>query len=157
MASNYEKEPIFLPERTWDNNTKLPEKYKFQGTNTRNKAEVHIDSGTLGMEFFLERTLPEFNQAETRLNWSWFESFSEFENVLGDGYRTTWLKVLTDHFLEPLENKPEATRELKCRDKKETSIAQSPFSYARYSGIRNLVTGSTYTCSREVIILSKMI
>ncbi len=39
MASNYKKEPIFLLDRTWDNNTKLPEKYKFQGTNTWNKAE----------------------------------------------------------------------------------------------------------------------
>ena len=68
MASNYKKEPIFLLERTWGNNTKLPEKYKFQGTNTWNKAEIYIDSGTLGMEFFLERTLPEFNHAETKLN-----------------------------------------------------------------------------------------
>ncbi len=81
MASKYEKEPIFLLERTWNNNTKLPEKY---GTNTRNKAEVHIDSGTLDMEFFLERILPGFNQAGTILNWSWFESFLEFKNVLGD-------------------------------------------------------------------------
>jgi hypothetical protein len=70
MASNYEKEPIFLLERSCDNNIKLPEKYKFQGTKTQNKTEVHIDSGTLRMEFFLERTLPEFNQAGTRLNWS---------------------------------------------------------------------------------------
>jgi hypothetical protein len=98
MASNFEKEPIFLLKRTWDDNTKLPKKFKFQGTNTRNKAEVHIDSGTLRMEFFLERTLPELNQAGTRLNWSWSESFSKFENVLGDGYCTTWLEVLTDHF-----------------------------------------------------------
>jgi hypothetical protein len=97
----------------------MPKKYKFQGTNIRNKAEVHIDSGTLGMEFFLERTLPDFNQAGTRLNWSWFESFLEFKNVLGDGYCTTWLKVLTNHFLGPLENKPKDTRELKHRDKKE--------------------------------------
>jgi hypothetical protein len=66
MGSNYEKEPIFLLEQTWDDNTMLPEK----GTNTRNKAEVHIDSGMLGMEFFLERNLPKFNQAGTRLNWS---------------------------------------------------------------------------------------
>ncbi len=44
MVSNYEKEPIFLLERTWDDNTKLPEKYKFQDNITRNKAEVHIDS-----------------------------------------------------------------------------------------------------------------
>jgi hypothetical protein len=119
MASNYEKEPFFLLERTWDDNAKLPERYKFQGTNTQNKAEVHIDSGTLGMEFFLERTLPEFNQAGTRLNWSWSETFSKFENVLGDGYCTTWIEVLTDHFPESLENEPEATRELKRRDKKE--------------------------------------
>jgi hypothetical protein len=119
MASNYEKEPIFLLERTWDDNTKLPKKYKFKSTNTWNKAEVHIDSGTLGMEFFLERTLPEFNQTGTRLNWSLSESFFKFENVLGDGYHTTWLEVLTDHFPKPLENKLEATRELKRRDKKE--------------------------------------
>jgi hypothetical protein len=71
------------------------------------------------MEFFLEMTLLEFNQAGTRLNWSWSESFSELKNVLGDRYCTTWLKVLTDHFPEPLENKPKATRELKRRDKKE--------------------------------------
>jgi hypothetical protein len=119
MASNYKKESIFLLERTWDNNTKLPEKYKFQGTNTQSKAEVHIDSCTFGMEFFLEKTLPEFNQAGTRLDWSWSESSMEFETVLGDGYCTTWLKVLTDHFPEPLENKPKATRELKHHDKKE--------------------------------------
>jgi hypothetical protein len=119
MVSNYEKEPIFLLETTLDNNTKLPEKYKFQGTSIRNKAEVHIGSGTLGMEIFLEKTLPEFNQAGTRLNWSWSKSFSKFENVLGDRYCTTWLKVLTNHFAEPPENKPKATRELKCHDKKE--------------------------------------
>jgi hypothetical protein len=71
------------------------------------------------MEFFVERTLPEFNQAGTRLDWSWSESFSEFKNVLGDGYCTTWLEVLTHHFPKPLENKPKATRELKRCDKKE--------------------------------------
>jgi hypothetical protein len=119
MASNHEKEPIFLLERTWDDNTKLPEKYKFQGTNTQIKAEVHIDSGTLGMEFFLERTLPEFNQARTILDWSWSKSFLEFENVLGHGYCTTWLKVLLDHFPKPLKNKHKATCEPKCCDKKE--------------------------------------
>ena len=65
MASNYEKEPIFVLECTWDDSTKLPEKYKFQGSgaNKSMKAEVCIDSGTLEMEFFLDRTLPQFNQA----------------------------------------------------------------------------------------------
>ncbi len=56
MASNY------------DNKTKMLEKYKFQGT--AGKAEVHISSGALGMEFFLEKTLPQFNQAGTRLDWT---------------------------------------------------------------------------------------
>ncbi len=109
----------FLLERTWDNNTKLPEKYKFQGINTWNKVEVHINSGTLRMEFFLEWTLPEFNQAGTTLDWSWSESFLEFEYILGDGYRTTWLDVLTDHFPELLKKKPKAICKIKCRDKKE--------------------------------------
>jgi hypothetical protein len=47
MASNFEKELIFLLKRRWDDSTKLPEKYKFQGRNA--KAEVCINSGTLGM------------------------------------------------------------------------------------------------------------
>jgi hypothetical protein len=101
MASNFEKEPIFLLERKWDDTTKLPEKYKFQGRNA--KAEVCINSGTLGMEFFLEKTLDQFNQAGTRLNLSWEETFSKFENVLGDSYRTTWNEVLNDRFPKPLK------------------------------------------------------
>jgi hypothetical protein len=101
MASNFEKEPIFLLERRWDDSTKLPEKYKFQGRNA--KAEVCINSGTLGMEFFLEKTLAQFNQAGTRLNWSWEETFLKFQNVLRDSYCTTWHEVLNEHFPEPLK------------------------------------------------------
>jgi hypothetical protein len=56
MASNNEKEPIFLLEHRWDDTSKHPEKYKFQGRNA--KAEVCIDSGTLGMDFFLEKKSP---------------------------------------------------------------------------------------------------
>ena len=115
MASNYEKEPIYVLERTWDDSTKLPEKYKFQGSgpNKSMKAEVCIDSGTLGMEFFLDRTLPQFNQAGSRLDWSWPEAFLEFENVLGDSYRTTWQEVLAEHFPEPLGEEATSHRETK--------------------------------------------
>jgi hypothetical protein len=71
MATNYEKEPIFLLDRTWDDSSKMPKKKnKFQGTNNRKKVEVHIDGGMLGMEFFIKRTPPEFCQAGTRLDWS---------------------------------------------------------------------------------------
>ncbi len=98
------------------------------------------------MEFFLERTPPEFNQAGTRLNWSWSESFLEFENVLGDKYCTTWLELLTNHFLEPLENKPKATRELKCRDKKEHF-------YCAISNFICEVFGDQKPCDRQYIYM----
>jgi hypothetical protein len=114
MASNYKKEPIFMLERTWDDKTKMPEKYKFQGS--AGKAEVHISSGALGMKFFLKKTLPQFNQAGTHLDWTWGESLSEFEKVLEDCSKTTWLKVLHDHFPEPLETKTNVTvPEMKSR------------------------------------------
>jgi hypothetical protein len=67
MARTHKKEPIFLLKRTWDDSTKLPEKYKFQGTNNQNKAEVHTDSGMLGMEFLLKRTHPEFRTEQNNL------------------------------------------------------------------------------------------
>ena len=57
MASIFETETIFRHERLWDDTTKLPEKYKFSGR--ARKTEVHVDSGSLGMEFFYEKTLPD--------------------------------------------------------------------------------------------------
>ena len=96
MASIYEKEPIFSHERLWDDTTKLPEKYKFSGR--AGKAEVHMDSGSLGMEFFYEKTLPDFVQAATKLDWDWYETFSQFENVLEGSYKTAWREVVRDHF-----------------------------------------------------------
>ena len=88
MASIFEREPIFSHERPWDDTTKLPEKYKFSGR--AGKAEVHVDSGTHGMEFFYEKTLPDFIQAATRLDWDWYETFSQLENVLEGSYKTAW-------------------------------------------------------------------
>ena len=105
------------------------------------------------MEFFLERTLPEFNQAGTRLNWSWSKSFSDFKNLLGDKYCTIWLEVLTDHLPKPLKNEPKATRELKRRDKKKNFYHTISIFICEYSGIRNPVTSNTSTCSQEVTIL----
>ena len=79
----------------------------------KQKAEVCIDSGTLGMEFFLDRTLPQFNQAGTKLDWDWPETFLEFENVLGDSYRTTWQEVLAEHYPEPLDETSPGNRDTK--------------------------------------------
>jgi hypothetical protein len=96
MANNYKKEPIFMLQHTWDDKTEMPKKYKFQGT--VGMAEVHINSEALRMEFFLEKLLPQFNQAGTHLNWTWGELFSEFKNILADHYKMTWLEVLYNHF-----------------------------------------------------------
>ncbi len=95
MASLFEKEPIFLQERPWSDTTKLPDKYKFSGK--AGKAEVHIDSGSLGLEFFYEKTFPDFMHAGTELDWSWEETFSKFENVLSGSYKTAWREVLADN------------------------------------------------------------
>jgi hypothetical protein len=100
-------------ERTWDDSTKLPEKYTFQGRKNGQKAEICIDSCTLGMEFFLDRTLPQFNQAGAKLEWGWPEMFLEFEIVLGDSYRTTWLEVLVEHYPEPLDEDSSSHRKTK--------------------------------------------
>ena len=80
MAGIYEKEPISLLDRTWDDKTKLPEKEKFSEASGK-KAEVHINSGSLGMKFFYKRNLPDFCNAVVELEWSWTETFSKFENV----------------------------------------------------------------------------
>ena len=95
MASIYEKEPIYLLERTRDDKTKLPKKYKFSGK--AGKAKVHIDSGSLGLEFFYDYTLHDFMHTGTKLDWSQDETFSEFENILAGSYRTAWRTVLADN------------------------------------------------------------
>ena len=103
MASNYEKSPIFVLEHTWDDNSKLLKKQKVQGAGSL-KAETYVDSGTYGMEFFLVKTLPQFHKAGRKLEMPWTTAFLEFENVLGDSYRTTWQEVLAEHFPEPVES-----------------------------------------------------
>jgi hypothetical protein len=79
MVSIFEKEPVFFQERHWSDTTKLPDKFKFSGK--AGKAEVHIDSGSIGLEFYYEKTIPDFMHAGTILDWSWEETFSEFEGV----------------------------------------------------------------------------
>jgi hypothetical protein len=50
------------------------------------------------MEFLYKKTLPDFIQAATKLDWDWYETFAQFENVLEGSYKTTWREVLRDHF-----------------------------------------------------------
>jgi len=65
------------------------------------------------MEFFLDRTLTQFNQAGTKLDWDWPETFLEFKNVFGDSYRTTWKEMLAEHYPEPLDETSPSNRDTK--------------------------------------------
>jgi hypothetical protein len=140
MASNYKKEPIFVLERAWDNKTKMPKKYKFQGT--AGKAEVHISSGALGM-VLSQKTLPQFNQAGTRLDWTWGESFSELANVLADRYKT--IEVL--HRSRPKQLLP---RPSKIARSSPTSTSRSTCSSKRSSTTRSQETFNIFTWHSEV-------
>jgi hypothetical protein len=66
MASIYEKSPRFVLEKTWDKKTKLPATYKLQSNDfwTKIKAEVHQDSGKLGVKFTINN--PRHQKCKTR-------------------------------------------------------------------------------------------
>ncbi len=116
------------------------------------KQRSALKSGTLGMEFFLEKTLAQLNQAGTRLNWSWEETFLEFQNVLGDSYRTTWHEVFNEHFPDPLE---EVSTHL--RNKKEDFDKRLSSLSRRYLIIESPGTYSISTWPPEAITASQRI
>jgi hypothetical protein len=67
--------------KAWDdNNPNLYELYKLQRNNPRNKSriEIHKFNGKYGIEYTIDKTIPEFNKGD--LNRS--DTFVEFENVL---------------------------------------------------------------------------
>jgi hypothetical protein len=90
MASYYEKLPHFILERAWDEKTQLPETYKLHSNDSCNKikAEVHQDSGKLGVEFTVKKTIPNFNKGAKKINLDFSHSFVEFENVRLPGSRS---------------------------------------------------------------------
>jgi len=105
MASIYENPPHFHLLKTWDEKTSLPETYKLQSNDSRNKvkAKVHQDSGKLGVEFTIDKTIPEFNDGAIKINLNWTHSFSEFENVLQGQYKTAWKQIVHEFFPEPVD------------------------------------------------------
>jgi hypothetical protein len=96
MASTFERQPLFLLAKTWDKKTSLPESYKWQSNDAFNKvkAEVHQDSGKLGVEFTVDKTIPDFNKGAGKINLDWIHSFEEFENVLQGQYKTAWKQIV---------------------------------------------------------------
>ncbi len=102
MASIYEKLPHFVLEKTLDEKTQLPETYKMQSNDSRNKikAKVHQDSGKLGIEFTVDNTIPDFKKGAKIINLDFSHFFMEFESVLQSQYKTLWKQVLHKHFPE---------------------------------------------------------
>jgi hypothetical protein len=110
MASIYVKPPHFILEKTWDKKTRLPETYKLQSSDSQHKikAEVHQNSGKLGVEFTIDKAIPEFEKGAKKVNLDYAHSFVEFKNVLQGQYKTVWKQVVHKYFPEPTnpENVP---------------------------------------------------
>ena len=105
MAAIFEKPPHFLLLKTWDEKTSLPEANKLQSNDSFNKVKVkvHQDSGKLGVEFTINRTIPDFNSRAVKINLDWTHSFTEFENVLQGQYKTAWKQIVHEFFPEPVD------------------------------------------------------
>jgi hypothetical protein len=76
-----------------------------QSNDPRNKykAEIHKDSGTLGIEFTLDRTITNFITNSVRIDLDYVQSFAEFGNVLQGRLLSDWKQILSDHFPEPVD------------------------------------------------------
>ena len=106
MASIYEKPPLALLEKSFDKKNLPKETYKMQNKDPRLnklKAEIHIDSGQLGVEFTVDKTIPDFNKGAEKIHLDWTNSFEEFKHVLKGQYKTAWKQVMHDHFPEPVD------------------------------------------------------
>ena len=79
MVSIFEKEPFNKRKKLWDSNTRLPEVYKLLSNDPTNKAkaEVHRDSRTLGLEFTVDLTIPDFERRAEEINLDWPQSSTE--------------------------------------------------------------------------------
>jgi hypothetical protein len=65
MASIYERVPLYKVLKAWDNNNPyLPEVYKLQSNDLQNKSciKIHKHNGKYGIEFTIDKTIPEFNK-----------------------------------------------------------------------------------------------
>jgi hypothetical protein len=80
MASTYEKVLLYKVVKTWeDNNPNLSKVYKLQSNNTCNKSQVEIykDNGKYGIEFTIDKTIPEFNKGAEKCDLNnWFDPFT---------------------------------------------------------------------------------
>jgi hypothetical protein len=106
MASVHERVPFHKVVKVWDNNNpNLSEVYKLQSNNPQNKSRVEIykDTGKYGIEFTIDKTIPEFNKGAEKCDLNWSDFFVEFKNVLQGHLKMAWKQVLHEHFPEPVD------------------------------------------------------
>jgi hypothetical protein len=103
MAGIYEKPPLFMQQKTWNEKTILSEVYKLTSPNSCNinKVKIHKDSGLYGIEFTVDKTIPNFNKGADKVELDYASAFIEFENVLEGALNSAWKYVLKEHFPEP--------------------------------------------------------
>ncbi len=102
----YEKPPLFKLQKTWNEKTILPDVYKLKIPDSRNKnkVEIHKDSGLYGVEFTVDKTIPNFNKAAEKVDLDYARAFVKFEIVLEGTLNSAWKYVLKEHFPEPIGN-----------------------------------------------------
>jgi hypothetical protein len=82
MALIYKKVPLYKVIKAWDNNDpNLSEDYKLQSSDLCNKSCIknHKDNGKYGIEFTINKMIPEFNKGAEKCDLNWSDSFVEFE------------------------------------------------------------------------------
>jgi hypothetical protein len=105
MALIFEKVPLYKVVMAWDdNNPNLSEVYKLQSNDPGNISciEIHKDNGKYGIEFTIDKMIPEFNKGVEKCDLNWSDSFVEFKNVLQGHHKTSWKQVLHEYFPEPV-------------------------------------------------------
>jgi hypothetical protein len=93
MALIYKKVPLYKVVKAWDNNDpNLFEVYKLQSNDLQNKScvKIHKDNGKYGIEFTIDKTIPEFNKGAEKCDLNWSDFFVKFENVLQGHHKTAW-------------------------------------------------------------------
>jgi len=70
----------------------------------KNKAEIHKDSGLFGIEFTVDKTIPDFNKGADKVELDYATAFVEFDNILEGALNSAWKYVLREHFPEPMDN-----------------------------------------------------
>jgi len=95
-----------MQQKMWNEKTNLPEVYKLTSPNpcNKNKVKIHKDSGLYGIEFTIDKTIPDFNKGADKVTLDYASAFIEFENVLEGALNSAWKYVLKEHFPEQIND-----------------------------------------------------